>query len=706
MRPLLRTSRRDTPISVAARNTVGVVLPLALGLLSGHVQIGLGVATGALTTLFADQPGPYRLRMEHMLLIALAAGIAAFAGAALARWPLLLLLVAAVWTFGAALLVALGAHATRVGLTSIILLLIMSAEPLALAPALGAALLIFAGGALQTLLAIGAWPLNRYRPERLMLAKAFRSLAGSARGNRADALPPSLNDLQAFLFGSGRARGRAADALRVLAQSAERIRIELFALSHLGQQATTEVQRAALVAVRAAAVEVLEGIAGALESATPPRCADALERYAAAAMAFENASSGAAPLPASGCLGALGGQLRGAVRIAGGASSQGELRIALEQQVLPRALQPTNVTATLRANLRFSSPAFRHALRCAACVAGALGVAHVMALPHGYWVPMTVAIVLRPDFSSTWRVALLRVAGTLVGLLLTTLALHISGPGNVWWVVALMAVLCFAFRELAAVHYGIAVVCLTGMVVILLEFYGVPADVSAWARADGTALGSALALVAYLLWPTWERGRERTTIAHVFDAYADYLDAVLRGEAAAHYATRIAARAARSAAEASLERLSAEPASRSRLPRAALLMAQANRVVRAAMLLEAAGHGRKPLAGAELHAFAEACNAALRECGSALRETRRPRHVEALRPRQRALALSLAAVPGAQAAALSEASDQIVDAINSALHGLRHAPTRRQAPHQGAGEPATSPAHEAPAPLEDKSAGS
>ena len=53
-------------------------------------------------------------------------------------------------------------------------------------------------------------------------------------------------------------------------------------------------------------------------------------------------------------------------------------------------------------------------------------------------------------------------------------------------------------------HYGIGVMLLTGLVVILLAFKGIaPGDTIA-ARGIATALGSALALVGYVVWPSWE----------------------------------------------------------------------------------------------------------------------------------------------------------------------------------------------------------
>src|SRR6185437_13581750 len=638
---LLHTGKRDVPASVALRNTAAIVLPLAVGTLTGHLLAGLGVSAGALNTMFADQPGPYRLRLRRMLLTALAAGVAAFAGSVLGQWPLALLLAAALWGFGAGLLVAIDAHMTRVGLTSLILLVIMGAEPHVAREAWPTATLIFGGGVLQALFAIAAWPLQRYRPERLALAQAFRGLANFARADVAHggaiALPPSLNDLQILLFGEGRARGRAVEAFRVLAELAERVRLELFALAQQQSHCEEPGVRDILADARAAAAGVLATIVAALEQAAPPQSEATLAAYAKAATPIESAPASTEVQIAMPRLAALGGQLRAAVRNTDTAGSRGEIRAQRAEFRLPRMMRAGNPLATLR----LSSPACRHAVRCGVCVAIALALSHALPLSRGYWMPMTVAIVLKPDFGATWRYGLLRVAGTLGGLLLTTAVLHVGGVGNFWIALSLMAVLCFGFRELATVHYGIAVVCLTGTVVILLSFYGIPAAASVHARAVDTMLGSALALLAYFAWPTWERGREREVLARMLDAYRNYLMAVLRGDAQARHGTRIGSRAARSAAQASLDRLRNEPASHANVPRAEALVAQANRVVRAAMMLEAARGDGGDSPPRQIDEFANACDAAMREAAEALRQSRTPRGEFQLRARQRALAASL-----------------------------------------------------------------
>jgi uncharacterized membrane protein YccC len=681
---LVQTGKRDVPHIVALRNTAAIILPLAAGAVAGHLGVGLGISAGALNTMFADQPGPYRLRLQRMLLTAFVAGVAAFAGTVLGHWPGAMVAVVALWGFAAALLVAVGPHATRAGLVSMILLVVLGADPAPPLQALGVAGLIFAGGLLLTLLAVAAWPLQRYRPERLAIAQALRGLAGTASAaigpGHAAGIPPSLNELQTALFGEGHAHGRAMEAFRVLAELAERIRMESFALADLQASAGSPALRGELQAVRESAASVLDALADALEQAEPPRTDAALARFEAAAAALANQRAND-PVPAwirsvaGARVAALAGQLRAAARNADTAGSRGEIRAQRTELRLPLALRPADPLQTLRANLRLSSPAFRHALRSAVCLAIAMALTHLLPLSRGYWLPMTVAIVLRADFGATWRFGLLRVGGTLIGLLLTTAALHFGGGGGFWSALALMALLCFAFRELAAVHYGLAVVCLTGLVVILLSFYGIPAAASVQARAIDTAIGSGLALLAYALWPTWERGRERAVLAGLLDSYAKYLNAALRGNPQSRHETRIDARAARSVAQASLDRLRAEPVSRANLPRAEALVAQANRCVRAAMVLEAArGDTPAERMPAGVIAFADDCAKALNEAAAALREQRAPTGTFALRGAQQALAESLKPHADQSAAALDaallDASDRSVDAIDSVLHVL------------------------------------
>ena len=132
---------------------------------------------------------------------------------------------------------------------------------------------------------------------------------------------------------------------------------------------------------------------------------------------------------------ALLGELRGAVRI---------LRRLDDRDVGPTPDRParpahrwaawrskvTSALENLTAAAGTSTEAGRHALRLAVVAAIGEIVAQASGLPHGYWIVLTILIVLRPDYASTIYRGVQRAAGTILGAglgLATALLLH-AGP--------------------------------------------------------------------------------------------------------------------------------------------------------------------------------------------------------------------------------------------------------------------------------------
>ncbi len=688
LQSLIQLKPRDVPLRVALRNAAAVVVPLGIGIATDHVGIGLGIAAGALNTMFLDQPGPYRLRMQRMLLTAIAAGLSSFVGAMLGASTLLLAIAALVWGVGGGLLVALGPNAGRAGLTSMILLVITAAEPHTPAEALDAALLIFAGGLLQMLLAIAAWPLLRYGPERNALASLCRQLASSARAPTDHAQAPpvtqALLDVESLLHGMHRARGEVMETFRVLAGIVERVRRELLALIDLDTMIDDAEAKATLARMREYAARALAALADALDRGASPLAASAamegfdsalaeLARMAAATSA-RKAQRKLAIAVARGD--GLAGQLRAALRNADFAGSRGDLRAVAAEARLPRTLRERNALAILRANLSLSSIAFRHAVRCGVCLAIAVVGARALAIPHGYWIPMTTAIVLKPDFAGTFSFGLLRVIGTMLGLVLTTALVHYAFD-NDWERLALLAVLCIGFRLLTTVHYGLGVMLLTGLVVILLSFYGIAPGGTMLARGIATALGSALALVGYVVWPSWESQRVPEAVAAMIDAYRVHLKTLLTGDATARAAARSAARSARTNAQASLDRLRGEPRrDDALLAFGESMFANANRFIRADMALEAALDDADALPQRDaVLAFAARVDAHLAAIEASLRR-HTPPPADRLRNAERALAERLDATKsdvgaGDVAGAVADACDRIADSVDTLAHLLR-----------------------------------
>lgn len=156
---------------------------------------------------------------------------------------------------------------------------------------------------------------------------------------------------------------------------------------------------------------------------------------------------------------------------------------------------------TLRANLSWHSDACRFAIRQGLTLAVAAGLAHYLRLGNGYWVPMTVLLVIKPDFQQTIHRGLARIAGTVVGAILASLLVAEMRP-QLALLAALIVLFAWMAYALIQVNYAAFSVCLTAYIVFLLAFAGLPARATVWHRTVDTTLGGCLALLSYitLLW--------------------------------------------------------------------------------------------------------------------------------------------------------------------------------------------------------------
>jgi uncharacterized membrane protein YccC len=207
---------------------------------------------------------------------------------------------------------------------------------------------------------------------------------------------------------------------------------------------------------------------------------------------------------------------------------------------------------------------------------------------------MTVAIVLKPDFTATFSRGVLRLAGTFGGLLFASALFHLLAPA-IGMQVVLIAILAFILRCFGPTNYGILVTIVTALLVLMFAVTGIaPKEVIA-ARGLNTACGGLIALVAYAIWPTWERTRVAEALAQLLDAYREYFHVVRESSQKPEISftqeldrTRLAGRLARSNLEASADRLSAEPGTPARrISALSAMLASSHRLAHAFMALEA-----------------------------------------------------------------------------------------------------------------------
>jgi uncharacterized membrane protein YccC len=121
-------------------------------------------------------------------------------------------------------------------------------------------------------------------------------------------------------------------------------------------------------------------------------------------------------------------------------------------------------------------------------------------------------------------------------------------------------------------------------------------------RGVNTVVGGALALLAYWLWPTWERTRVSERIAEMLNAYGNYTHALSHWNSTDKFRMQELehahrdARSARANLEASIDRLSSEPGTRrEQLASLSAVLASSHRLVHVIMALDTMFSQQPPL---------------------------------------------------------------------------------------------------------------
>lgn len=549
----LMTPRPRPNLRLGLRTTIASVLPLLAAVLL-HQSALIWMSLGGLYVNMADTGGAYRTQATAMASATLLGAVALGGGILLAHWPWLCVPGMFAVGLGCGLLTLYGNSGALIGLVTAwcFLIGINVAEPDA-AKALSWSALYLAGGAWATLLALAVWPLRPYRPVRLALAGALREVARLHRlasppvgeqpadeGRRHQQklrVRSALADARATLAATRCRRLGASPAdggFTQLIEAADNLFVTSVALGDL---------RAALPLAPPVAVAPIVARIAALDG----RCPTVLRQ-------LEQALLGRGPLPA---IHPLNDEARGIATAIEGlepsarealeplARSQARWIAGLDQaaEALPlTARQPvsswsgrpmaglrtvlTQGWATLRANLTLESSVFRHGLRFGAAAAVAVGVYTAFALPIGYWITLTVSVILRPSAGESLARTNQRLLGTVLGgILAIVLATCFPHPLAL---VLLLIPITLVMMAVLPVNYGLFVFFLTPWIVLYKDI-NQPGDwnLALW-RIINTLIGAALAVAAiHLVLPRWEREQLPQRLAASLRSIASFTGTVL-----------------------------------------------------------------------------------------------------------------------------------------------------------------------------------
>jgi hypothetical protein len=155
----------------------------------------------------------------------------------------------------------------------------------------------------------------------------------------------------------------------------------------------------------------------------------------------------------------------------------------------------------LRANLTLGSEVARHSIRYGTALALGVAIYRIVGMKeHGYWIPLTILFVLRPERDETDRRLILRAVGTLAGLALATGMAFAFDGAEVPIAIALSIAAALSIG-LITVQYALFTMVITAYVVLLSDTLGEARFDAAGQRLVGTVVGILIAYAAFRVYP-------------------------------------------------------------------------------------------------------------------------------------------------------------------------------------------------------------
>ncbi|WP_297631046.1 FUSC family protein [uncultured Clostridium sp.] len=186
-----------------------------------------------------------------------------------------------------------------------------------------------------------------------------------------------------------------------------------------------------------------------------------------------------------------------------------------------------NIIKSVLNELNFKSPIFIQAVRLAiftmiaAIIGDLLTLIPVISMPdHGFWVPLTTAIILFPDYIDVFSKGIERSLGTIIGailgVLLLFLPLGLIGHSILVFIL-LVGYIIFRFAGQFWIMFWItAWLCNIGV----LTHVAIP-------RSIYTVAGAIVAIIACVIWPAWNTNKIDKLLSSWIKVQTKYLNAII-----------------------------------------------------------------------------------------------------------------------------------------------------------------------------------
>ncbi len=173
-------------------------------------------------------------------------------------------------------------------------------------------------------------------------------------------------------------------------------------------------------------------------------------------------------------------------------------------------------------NLHFKSNIFRHSIRVALALLVGYIVSLIFKADHGYWILLTIVVILKPAYSLSKRRNYDRLIGTVAGIIIGLFVLYFIKNGTALLVI--MIIFMAGSYMFIRTNYFMTVLLMTPYILIFFH-YLYPGNVQEimLERVIDTAIGSVIAFFASLfIIPAWERNSIRSYMLKILEANDKY----------------------------------------------------------------------------------------------------------------------------------------------------------------------------------------
>ncbi|HKP41821.1 FUSC family protein [Mycobacterium sp.] len=492
--------RLTTPdIGAVSRSALGVLAIAAVALATGSGSTAVWAAAAAAIAggiALQDRPGG---RVPLVITISVQMGAAVFLGALTASYTVVFITVVGLWCFGAGMQWALGANPGLVGAATAALLVVAPPTAPSTTWVVASTVLTVLAGCVQAAL-IAVWPPQRWRVQRDALARTYRSLAADARtvAAHSDAKlgAAPLTSLREVFADSQAAR--RPQAYHGGYRLPERMTATLSALRGRGDD-VSEVLTASAV--------FFEAIADHGHTA---------RRDAEYALARVDSAVASVAGPESATAQRFSQQLHEASALRFGELRRPDLIASLGA-----------AAAQVRGHLTWTSPVLRHAVRVSAVTALGVAADRFGEVTHGYWIALTILVVLRPETAHTYTRCVGRVAGIALGIAVASAITMLWQPTGASAAVAAVVFLAVT-HGVARFGYLASSAALAATIMFLLDIDVAAASATFEERLFAVVIGGGLAVLAHVVLPDHALIRLHQRAGELLKTEIDYAATVVK----------------------------------------------------------------------------------------------------------------------------------------------------------------------------------